>query len=324
MGRSIPVFLVYQFVKGIMGYTLPDCSIIVTSRPRASSMLRTCATSILQISVFDSLKIEEFVDKSLDEDKAIRFLVILQEKPELHALCHLPLNVTIAVHLYRTSNDEFPSTRTELYKALVNTQLSRHWQSRTSDGDSAMDIEIRNVMELLPDERATTLRALCKLAHIGLEDGRSSFDQVTIKKAGLDPTAQNTLSLMKVQKGLSKGSKYSFLHYTIQEFLAAYEITELEHVKQTETVKRLLQKSPLSTTLPFYAGLTKMVNTDAFKLLLKVQDIPLELHLVAQQLKSHPNDPGSDPRRLLVALMNCIYESGRHELYKYFHPKRER
>ena len=312
----------YQFVKGKVGYTLPECSIIVTSRPNASNMLRTCATSILQISEFDSLKIEEFVDKSLDEDKAIRFLEILEEKPELHALCHLPLNVTIAVHLYRTSDNELPSTRTELYKALVNTQLSRHWQSRTSDGDGAMEIDISNVMELLPKEMAITFKALCKLAYVGLKEGRSSFDQVTIKKAGLDPTAQNTLSLMKAEKGFSKSTKYSFLHYTIQEFLAAYKITKLKHVKQTEAVEGLLKKSPLSTTLPFFAGLTKLVNTDACKLLLKVQDLPLESYFVPQQLASHPNDPaGSDPRRLLVALMNCIYESGRHELYKQFQPE---
>ena len=313
----------YQFVKGRVGYALPDCSIIITARPNASSMLRTCATSILQISEFDSLKIEEFVGKSLDEDNTIRFLEILEEKPELHALCHLPLNVTIAVHLYITSNDELPTTRTELYKALVNTQLSRHWQSRTSDGDNAMEIEVSNVMELLPPEMATTFIALCKLGYLGLEEGRSSFDQVAIKKAGLDPTAQNTLSLMKVQKGFSESTKYSFLHYTIQEFLAAYNISELEHVKQTEAVEGLLKKTPLSTTLPFYAGLTKMVNMDAFELLLKVQDLPLEYLLLPQQLKSHADDPGSDPRRLLVAMMNCIYESGRHELYRHFHPERK-
>ena len=313
----------YQFVKGRVGYALPDCSIIVTSRPNASSILRTCATSILQISEFDSLKIEEFVDKSLDENNAKRFLEILEEKPELHALCHLPLNVTIAVHLYKTSNDELPSTRTKLYKALVNTQVSRHWQLRTSDGDNAMEIEVSNVMELLPDEMSTTFRALCKLAYIGLEEGRSSFDQVAIKKAGLDPTAQNTLSLMKAEKGFSKGTKYSFMHYTIQEFLAAYEISKLEHVIQTKAVERLLKKSPLSTTLSFYAGLTKMVNMDAFELLLKVQDLPLGRMALPQQLKSHPDDPGSDPRRLLVALMNCIYESGRHELYTHFHPERK-
>ena len=313
----------YQFVKGRVGYTLPDCSIIITSRPNASSMLRTCATSILQISEFDSLKIKEFVGKSLDENNAIRFLEILEEKPELHALCHLPRNVTNAVHLYITSDNELPSTRTKLYAALVNTQLFRYWQSRTSAGDNAMKIEGSHDMELLPPEMVTTFRALCKLAYIGLEEGHSSFDQVAIKEAGLDSTAQNTLSLMKAHRGFSKGTTYSFLHYTIQEFLAAYEISKLEHVKQTKAVERLLKNSPLSTTLPFYAGLTKMVNMDAFELLLKVQDLPLSRMLLPQQLQSHPNDPGSDPRRLLVALMNCIYESGRHELYRHFHPERK-
>ena len=313
----------YQFMKGRVGYTLPECCIIVTSRPNASSMLRTCANSILQISEFNSQKIEEFVDKSLDENNAIRFLEILEEQPELHALCHLPLNATIAVYLYKTTNAELPTTRTKLYVALVNTQLTRHWQSRTSDGDNAMEIDVSNVIELLPPEMATTFRALCKLAYVGLEMGCSSFDQVAIMESGLDPTAQNTLSLMKVKKGFSIGNKYTFLHYTIQEFLAAYNITELEHVKQTEAVERLLKKSPLSTALPFYAGLTEMVNTDAFELLLKVQELPLEHLLLPQLLKSHADDPGSDPRRLLVALLNCVYESGRHELYRHFHPERK-
>ena len=100
----------YQFLKGEVGYSLPHCSIVVTSRPAASSMLRTCATTILRLAEFDSLKIEEFTDKSMDTDSASRFLEILEEKPELHALCHLPLNITIAVYLYKTSNQELPST----------------------------------------------------------------------------------------------------------------------------------------------------------------------------------------------------------------------
>ena len=187
----------YRFVKGRVGYSLPHCSIVVTSRPAASSMLRTCATSILRLAEFDSLKIEEFLDKSMDTDGASRFLEILEEKPELHALCHLPLNITIAVYLYKTSNQELPSTHTKLYKALVDTQLARHWQLRTPDGDVAMNVDIRNVMEFLPQEMLTKFIAMCKLAYTGVRGGSSLFDQTAIRKAGLDPLAivQNTLRM---------------------------------------------------------------------------------------------------------------------------------
>ena len=315
----------YQFLKGRVGYSLPHCSIVVTSRPAASSMLRTCATSILRLAEFDSLKIEEFVDKSMDTDDASRFLEILGEKLELHALCHLPLNITIAVYLYKTSNQELPSTRTKLYKALVDTQLARHWQLRTPDGDVAMNVDIRNVMEFLPQEMLTKFIAMCKLAYTGVRGGSSLFDQTAIRKAGLDPLAivQNTLSLMKSVKDISTATKHGFLHYTIQEYLAAYHIAQLGPEQQREAVEELLQTSPLSATLPFYAGLTNLQNKEVFKVLLKVMDKPLDLLSVSDHLVQHVNEYGSDPRRLLVALMNCIYESEVHELYTQVHPQVE-
>ena len=310
----------YQFLKGRVGYSLPHCSIVVTSRPAASSMLCTCATSILRLAEFDSLKIEEFVDRSMDTDNASRFLEILEEKPELHALCHLPLNITIAVYLYKTSNQELPSTRTKLYKALVDTQLARHWQLRTPDGDVAMDVDIGNVMEFLPQEMLTKFIAICKLAYTGVRGGNSLFDQTAIRKAGLDPLVQNTLSLMQSVKDVSTATKHGFLHYTIQEYLAAYHIAQLEPEQQREAVEELLQTSPLSATLPFYAGLTNLQNKEAFKELLKVMDKPLDFVSLSKHLAEHINEYGSDPRRLLVALVNCIYESEAHELYTQVQP----
>ena len=310
----------YQFLKGQVGYSLPHCSIVVTSRPAASSMLRTCATTILQLVEFDSLKIEEFVDRSMATGNASRFLEILEEKPELHALCHLPLNITIAVYLYKTSNQELPSTRTKLYKALVDTQLARHWQLRTPDGDVAMKVDISNVMEFLPQEMLTKFIAICKLAYTGVRGGNSLFDQTAIRKAGLDPLVQNTLSLMQCVKDVSTATKHGFLHYTIQEYLAAYHIAQLEPEQQREAVEELLQTSPLSATLPFYAGLTNLWNKEVFKVLLKVMDKPLDFHSVSEYLAQHVNEYGSDPRRLLVALMNCIYESEVHELYTQVQP----
>ena len=307
----------YQFLKRQVGYSLPHCSIVVTSRPAASRMLRTCATTILRLAEFDSLKIEEFVDQSIDTDGASRFLEILEEKPELHALCHLPLNITIAVYLYKTSNQELPSTRTKLYKALVDTQLARHWQLRTPNGDVAMHVDISNVMELLPQEMLTKFTAMCKLAYTGVRGGHSLFDQTAIRKAGLDPLAivQNTLSLMRSVKDVSTATKHRFLHYTIQEYFAAYHIAQLGPEQQREAVEELLQTSPLSATLPFYAGLTNLRNKEVLRVLLKVMKKPLDMISVSEYLAQHVNEYGSDPRRLLIALMNCIYESEVHELY---------
>ena len=87
----------YQFLMGGVGKkNLPCCSIIVASRPVASAALLPLATSRVVISGFNSFSIEEFIDVSLssDEEKE-RFSQMLEFKPEIAALCHLPLHISI-------------------------------------------------------------------------------------------------------------------------------------------------------------------------------------------------------------------------------------
>ena len=99
---------------------------------------------------------------------------------------------------------------------------------------------------------------------------------------------------------------YMFQHYTIQEYLAAWHIAQLNQEQQKEAVEELLHISPLTRTLPFYAGLTKLENRGVLDVLLKVTEQRLA---VQKQLMEHLNEPGSDYRRLFLALVNCIYES---------------
>ena len=129
---------------------------------------------------------------------------------------------------------------------------------------------------------------------------------------------------MKSLKGVSTATKHRFLHYTIQEYLAAYHIAQLEPEQQRKAVEELLQTSPLSATLPFYAGLTNLRNKEVLEVLLEVMNKPLDLLSVNKHLAQHVNEYGSDPRRLLVALMNCIYESEVHELYTQVQPLLEK
>jgi len=128
---------------------------------------------------------------------------------------------------------------------------------------------------------------------------------------------------MQSVKDVSTATKHGFLHYTIQEYLAAYHIAQLGPEQQREAIEELLQTSPLSATLPFYAGLTNLQSKEVFKVLLEVMDKPLDLHSIPEYLVEHVNEYGSDPRRLLVALVNSIYESEVHELYIQVQPQLE-
>ena len=103
---------------------------------------------------------------------------------------------------------------------------------------------------------------------------------------------------------------YSFLHYAVQEFLAAYHISKLSE-KQGEIIRLVLTSSPLSLVIPFYAGLTRLCNEDARDVLLEVTQHPLHFTAAVEGIDAEPSDESSDRLKTVLALMNCIYESQR-------------
>ena len=316
----------YRLIMGGTGKKiLPHCSIVVTSRPVASGAILPFATSRLVINEFNLINIEEFIYSTLASDKdGEKFLGMLQAKQNLFGLCHSPLLLSIVMHIFTTSSHDLPSTQTELFTALVLSKLIRHKSLRMPGGNDLEEVED---IDDLPENMLIKFRALCRLACIGLRKYRSSFSIKEIKKYGVVSPSKckpDTLSLMKVRNQMMPSgirSSYSFLHLTIQEYLAAYHINSLDPKEQRETIEQLMN-IPLTMAISFYAGLSKLENRSVLDVLLKVSEKPLDMHSVLKQLKEHDN-PGLDPRRLFLTLVNSIYESRNHILYKRFQPPPE-
>ena len=153
-----------------------------------------------------------------------------------------------------------------------------------------------------------------------MED-RKVFLLDSLQKLGLKHPS-SPLGLMQAQQQLTGfGARhcYSFLHYAVQEFLAAYHISKLSEEEQTKSVGQILHSTPLSTVLPFYAGLTGLSNEGACGILLEVTKQPLDPFAVRVAL-SHTLHESSDRRRLLLALLNCIYEAQNPSICKLVNP----
>ena len=308
----------FKFITGISTKKLPYCSIIATSRPVVAGLLYPHLTACVNIRGFDLMKLVAFIDASLqDYSSKLKLLQSLLTNPQLSGLCNLPINAAIVVHLFSSLNFTLPSTRTGLFKALACNLLLRHMQLRTKYG---LQQEVEE-FECLPDDIRQEFRSVCRLAFYGVIKEQKVFLRDSLRQLGLTHPS-SPLGLMQSQQqltGFGPHHCYSFLHYAVQEFLAAYHISKLSEEEQTKVIGQILHSTPLSTVLPFYAGLTGLRNEGACGILLEVTKQPLDSCAVQLALQ-HTLHESSDRRRLFLALLNCIYEAQKPRICKLVNP----
>ena len=303
----------YKFITGASTKMLPRCSIVITSRSVVAALLYPNLTTRVIIGEFSSTDVEEFIDISLghNSNSKQRLLQALHASPELTSLCSLPINAAIVVHVFQSLDYKLPSTRTGLFHALVCNLLLRHMQLRTDHG-----LQMLDNFESLPGDILQQFKSVCAIALRGIVEDRRVFKLSSLKVA--HPTS--SLGLMLAHQQLTcygPSHYYSFLHYAVQEFLAAYHISQCSQKEQTKVVREILHSTPLSLVLPFYAGLTKLATESARKILLEVTKFPLDKVTV---LRDKSCNTSSDKRMLLLALLNCIYESQNPVLCRLINP----
>ena len=219
----------FKFITGISTKKLPHCSIIVTSRPVAAGLLYPhLNTARVNIRGFEATKLENFIRASLEDPNARqKLLQQLWEKPQVNDLCTLPINAAIVVHLFRCSSySTLPSTRTGIFKELVSSLLRRHMQLRTDHGLEQWEEE---EFEHLPADVLQEFKSVCGLAFHGVIEDKNIFFLDSLRQLGLTHPS-SPLGLMQAQQqltGFRPHHHYSFLHYAVQEFLAAYHISKL-------------------------------------------------------------------------------------------------
>ena len=300
----------YKFVTGASTKMLPRCSIVITSRSVVAALLYPNLTTRVIIGAFNSTNVEEFIDISLghnSDTKKQRLLQALHASPELTSLCSLPINAAIVVHVFQSLDYKLPSTRTGLFHALVCNLLLRHMQLRTDHGLQKLE-----AFESLPGDVLQQFKSVCAIAFRGIVEDKRVFE--------LSSLTTSSLGLMQAHQRLTcygPSHHYSFLHYAVQEFLAAYHISQCSQEEQAKAVREILHSTPLSLVLPFYAGLTKLATESARKVLLEVTKFPLDRVTVICDKSCNTS---SDKRMLLLALLNCIYESQNPALCRLVNP----
>ena len=229
------------FLDVITGRELPEATVLITSRPWASEFLhRECKRHIsqhIEILGFTKANIQSYLESTIPNDL---FLLADLKKyiscyPHINSMMYIPLYCVFVVKVYQNSRrDEglVPKTMTELYFSVVRDLLRCHHND---------NLEIHSFSDLSKDA-PDIYQQLCILGKIAYEGIRNDqqiiFHQKDFETMGLSLKNFDMLGLMQCVRELYVGEatavSYNFLHLTVQEYLAAFHLSQQPVEKQIE------------------------------------------------------------------------------------------
>ena len=229
------------FLDVITGEELPEATVLITSRPWASEFLhRECKDHIsqhIEILGFTKDNIQSYLESTIPDDPSL--LADLKKYiscyPHINSMMYIPLYCVFVVKVYQNSRrDEtlVPKTMTELYFSLVRDLLRCHHND---------DLEVYSFNDLTKDapDIYQQLCILGKLAYEGIRnDQQVIFHRKDFETMGLSLQNFETLGLMRRVRELYVGEatavSCNFLHLTVQEYLAAFHLSQQPVKKQIE------------------------------------------------------------------------------------------
>uniref|UniRef100_A0A8C9YE60 NACHT domain-containing protein n=1 Tax=Sander lucioperca TaxID=283035 RepID=A0A8C9YE60_SANLU len=205
----------------ISGQLLHKASVWITSRPAAATKIPPeIFHRVTEVRGFNDKQKEEYFQKKVsDKDMAQKISDHLQSKFQrsLFIMCHIPVFCWISATalqslLEETKETELPKTVTEMYThfLIIQTKLKEY-----QEGETDKDVIMK----------------LGKLAFEQLQKGNISFYENEFKSCGIDlkEAAVNSgvcTQIIRKESGLHKQEIYSFIHLSVQEFLAALYVLE--------------------------------------------------------------------------------------------------
>ena len=258
---ELPQHLLTQpsiFTRLLAGKDLPGATILVTSRPAATAQLwkkwKERITRHFEILGFTEDNITAYVASILHPRQLPDFDTYLCTAPSIKQLMYIPLHSGIVVELYRMCRDSgktLPTGKMSLYKALVNTILTRYLAKHPTHKDEEIDIE--NFTDL-PDDVYPAFVNLTELAYKSVSQQQLIFKDVDIpiQHLGLmDAVAELFPNKRKTNYS------YSFLHLSIQEYLGAVHVSLMDASTQERLLDSMSTEEHLQNLAMFLAAITK-------------------------------------------------------------------
>ena len=243
----------------ILANKLPKASIMVTSRPTVSGTLYDYMDERhIEVLGFKPKQITEYIQCHCSQEKADLICTHLQRFPNLKALAHIPLTLSIICKVIR-DEEVLPSTLTELYNKYICQKVYQAVKKKENESLTGLN----SIEELKDEEMKTIIKKLCEVALDGLVDKCYVFNSEDLR-CTVHSSFDGYGLLNVIHESANAGCKllYQFIHLSVQEFLAAYHIQELPNHERLELLKNYREDKQFQNVWKFLAGITKLKNRE--------------------------------------------------------------
>ena len=239
---------------------LTKVCLVITSRPTASSNLHGSVDRRVEIVGFTEEDRLNYIQTALENhDEHVEALqYYLQSNPTINALCYIPLNMTALLCLAKDGIDKLPKTQTEMYRLFLEMTIVR-FIKRHENHSTIIDIA------KLPHPHDKVFLELAKLAYEALKTDKIVFTLPEIEEECpnliMTTSNWNGLGLLKAVQCFSTevGNDqvtFHFLHFSIQEYMAAWYISKLSDRKQIKLLQKTFWEHRYYNTWIMYVGIT--------------------------------------------------------------------
>ncbi|KAB5559498.1 hypothetical protein PHYPO_G00029830 [Pangasianodon hypophthalmus] len=205
----------------IKGNLLPSALLWITSRPGAANQIPPrCVDQVTEVRGFSDPQKEEYFRKRIsDQSLANKIITHMKSSRSLYIMCHIPVFCWISATvlermLGEAESGEIPKTLTQMFTHFLIFQIKHKDQKYHQKCDRD------------PQQTRDSILALGKLAFQQLEKGNLIFYEEDLRECGIDVREASVYSgvctqIFREEFGLHLGKVFSFVHLSVQEFLAA-------------------------------------------------------------------------------------------------------
>ena len=202
------------------GNYLRGCTVLATSRSSRADELQGSADKHAEITGFDEKDQKAFMRKMIDNKREVHKLLEFLEKEDMEDLARVPLLNLFFCLLWRLEKEkvmELFKRKTKLYRAIIRHILQ--YSHKKHSPDQVSKVKEENYDEILDE--------IGKVALESLLNGNQVFEygRLSEKVRGEQSLTVGLLQLSEYGASLEPMEMVSFIHKSIQEYLAAWYIT---------------------------------------------------------------------------------------------------